>query len=59
MTKFAASKPSISATRSCKALTLGSSANTSSPKGAAAMAARMAAVGWVTVSLRRSTRVAV
>ena len=51
----AASNPSMSAMRSCKALTDGSSPNTSSPKGAANMAARMAAVGWVTVSLRRST----
>jgi hypothetical protein len=41
--KSAASKPSRAAMRSCSALTLGSSPNTSSPTSAAAMAARMAA----------------
>src|SRR5687767_8150719 len=55
-TKRAASKPSISAICACSALTLGSSPNTSSPSGAASMASRIAAVGRVTVSLRRSTR---
>src|ERR1700744_6632252 len=54
-TKSAASKPSRPAIFSCSALMLGSSAKTSSPSGAAIMAARIAAVGWVTVSLRRST----
>ena len=34
----------------------GSSANTSSPTSAAAIAARIASVGWVTVSERRSIR---
>src|SRR6201999_1460405 len=47
--------PSRPAIFSCSALMLGSSAKTSSPSGAAIMAARIAAVGWVTVSLRRST----
>ena len=42
------------AMRSCSALTVGSSPKTSSPTSAAAMAARMASVGRVTVSLRRS-----
>jgi hypothetical protein len=50
----AASLPSSAATRSCSALTLGSSPNTSSPSGAANIASRIAAVGRVTVSLRRS-----
>jgi hypothetical protein len=52
--KIAASLPSIAATRSCSALTVGSSPYWSSPTGAAAIAARMAAVGRVTVSERRS-----
>jgi hypothetical protein len=52
--KRAASLPSISAMRSCKAFTVGSSPKTSSPTSAAAMAARIAGVGRVTVSLRRS-----
>jgi hypothetical protein len=43
------------AMRSCSALTLGSSPKTSSPSGAANMASRIAAVGRVTVSLRKST----
>src|SRR3990167_4984714 len=51
----AASKPSNAANFSCSAFTVGSSPNTSSPRGAAIMAARMAAVGCVTVSLRKST----
>ena len=41
-------------TRSCSALTVGSSPNWSSPTSAAAIAARMGAVGRVTVSERRS-----
>ncbi len=52
----AASLPSSSAQRACSRLVLGSSPYWSSPTGAAAMAARMAAVGWVTVSERRSMR---
>src|SRR3989339_165393 len=51
----AASLPVMSAICACSALTLGSSPKTSSPSGAANMASRMASVGWVTVSLRRST----
>jgi hypothetical protein len=39
------------------AFTVGWSANKSSHKGAEIMAARIAAVGWVTVSLRKSTKV--
>src|SRR5262245_11560349 len=54
-TNKAASKPSRSAIFSCSALVLGSVPNTSSPNGAAIMAARIAAVGCVTVSLRKST----
>src|SRR5512134_1855260 len=50
----AASLPSIDAIRSCSALTVGSSPKTSSPSGASIIAARIAAVGRVTVSLRRS-----
>jgi hypothetical protein len=50
----AASKPSSAAIFSCSALTLGSAPKTSSPRGAVAIASRMAAVGCVTVSLRRS-----
>src|SRR5688572_24343621 len=53
-TQSAASLPSNAATRSCSALTVGSSPNWSSPTGAAAIAARMASVGFVTVSDRRS-----
>src|SRR5438128_6135925 len=52
--KTAASLPSESATRSSNLFTVGSSPKTSSPTSAAAMAARMPAVGLVTVSLRRS-----
>ena len=40
--------------RASSALTVGSSPATSSPTSAAAIAARMAGVGLVTVSLRRS-----
>ena len=50
----AAGVPSSAATRACSALVVGSSPNWSSPTGAAAMAARMPAVGRVTVSERRS-----
>src|SRR5262249_9049801 len=53
-TNRAASLPSSAATRSSKRLTVGSSRATSSPTSAACMAARMAGVGRVTVSLRRS-----
>src|SRR4051812_6655366 len=50
----AASCPNRAAACSCSSCSVGSSSNTSSPTGAAAMAARMAAVGRVTVSERRS-----
>ena len=53
-TNSPASLPSSAATRSCSSLTLGSSPNWSSPSGAPAIAARIAAVGSVTVSERRS-----
>src|SRR5262245_11214984 len=53
-TKSAASLPRISAARSCRRLTVGSSRWTSSPTSASAIARRMARVGLVTVSLRRS-----
>src|SRR5919206_1297100 len=52
--KSAASFSKISAARSCRRLTLGSSPYTSSPTSASAIARRMAGVGRVTVSLRRS-----
>ncbi len=55
-TSNAASKPSMAAIFSCSAFTLGSVPKTSSPSGAAIMASRIAGVGCVTVSLRRSTR---
>src|SRR4051794_20776186 len=55
LTNSAASLPSSPAILSCSALTLGSSPKTSSPTSAAAIAARIAVVGRVTVSLRRST----
>src|SRR5262245_65335611 len=51
----AASLPKYAATLSCNLWTVGSSLNTSSPTSAAAMKARIAGVGRVTVSLRRST----
>src|SRR5690349_16885654 len=51
----AASCPNSVATRFCRSLTLGSSPNTSSPTGAAAIAARMPSVGLVIVSARRTT----
>ena len=53
-TKSAASFPSISAARSCRRLTVGSSPYTSSPTSASAIARRIEGVGLVTVSLRRS-----
>src|SRR5919201_4512022 len=51
----AASCPNSAATSACNALTVGSSPYTSSPTSAAAIAARMAGVGLVTVSDRRYT----
>src|SRR5512141_837236 len=53
-TNSAASNPSSAAVSASSALTLGSSPKTSSPTGAAAITARIAAVGRVTVSLRKS-----
>ena len=53
-TKRAASLPNSAATRSWSSITVGSSPHTSSPTAAAAMAARIAGVGRVTVSLRKS-----
>src|SRR5579875_927877 len=53
-TNRAASLPSSPAMRSSKRLTVGSSPKTSSPTSAVCMAARIAGVGRVTVSLRRS-----
>src|SRR5512139_3881228 len=52
--KRASSMPVRPAMRACSALTVGSSPNTSSPTSAAAIAARIAGVGFVTVSLRKS-----
>src|SRR5512139_1713349 len=52
--KRAASVLSISAARDWSRLTVGSSPYTSSPTSAWAMTSRMAGVGLVTVSLRRS-----
>src|SRR5690606_32783599 len=52
--KSAASLPSRNAAFSSRARTVGSSPKTSSPTAARAMASRIASVGWVTVSLRRS-----
>ena len=54
-TKSAASLPASAAQRRSSSITVGSSPNTSSPTTASAMARRMAGVGRVTVSLRRST----
>src|SRR5215471_11318058 len=51
----AACLPVSAATRSCNRMTVGSSPNRSSPTSASAMARRIAAVGLVTVSERRST----
>src|SRR5690606_16424711 len=53
-TKRAASCPRSSAANSCKRWTVGSSPKTSSPTSAVDIARRIAEVGWVTVSLRRS-----
>src|SRR4051812_34727420 len=50
----ASSLPSSAATRSSSRRVVGSPSRSSSPTSAAAMAARMAGVGFVTVSLRRS-----
>src|SRR2546427_52199 len=55
-TNSAASLPKISAARFSSRLTVGSSPYTSSPTSASAMARRIAAVGRVTVSDRRSTK---
>jgi len=54
--KSAASVPSRSATAASSRRVVGSPSSTSSPTSAAAMACRMAGVGRVTVSLRRSRR---
>ena len=51
---FLSMMETIRATRSSRRLTVGSSRKTSSPTSARAMASRMAAVGRVTVSERRS-----
>ena len=48
--KTAASWPSSAATRSSSAVVVGSWRSCSSPTSAAAMAARIAGVGWVWVS---------
>src|SRR5438034_2155231 len=53
--KSASSKPKISAARACNRFTVGSSPKTSSPSSASSIARRMAGVGRVTVSERRST----
>ena len=55
-TKRPASFPSRAAARSSSALTVGSSPKTSSPTSASAIARRIAGVGLVTVSERRSIR---
>src|SRR5256886_13000061 len=54
-TKSEASFPTISAARCCSRWIVGSSSQTSSPTSAAAIAARIDAVGSVNVSLRNST----
>jgi len=51
----AASLPRSAAARSCSALIVGSSPSTSSPTAASCIARRMAGVGLVAVSERRST----
>ncbi len=53
-TNRAASLPAMSAASCWRRLTVGSSLYTSSPTSAVAMAARISAVGRVTVSLRMS-----
>ena len=55
-TNSPASLPRSEAARSSSSMTVGSSPNTSSPTSASAIARRMAGVGLVTVSLRRSMR---
>ena len=52
--KRAASLPIFCAAMTSRRLTVGSSPKTSSPTAASNIACRMASVGWVTVSLRRS-----
>src|SRR3990172_8899031 len=52
--KSAPPRPKSAAVRSCSRSTVGSSPKTSSPTSAAAMAARIAGPGRVTVSLRRA-----
>src|SRR5215813_512188 len=54
-TNIAASLPKISAARASSRFTVGSSLYTSSPTSAAAIAWRISDVGFVTVSLRKST----
>ena len=51
----AASLPIFCAAIVSRRLTVGSSPKTSSPTSASYIASRMASVGWVTVSLRKST----
>ena len=53
-TKTAASLPSRSADTVSRRFTVGSSPKTSSPTSAVAIACRMASLGFVTVSLRKS-----
>ena len=53
-TNSAASLPSSSAVRASRAFTVGSSPKTSSPTSASAIARRIAGVGFVTVSDRKS-----
>src|SRR2546425_8615328 len=53
--KSAPSKPKTSAARACSRFTVGSSPKTSSPSSASSIVRRMAGVGRVTVSERRST----
>jgi hypothetical protein len=55
-TKSDRSLPVIAATSSSSARTVGSSPKTSSPTSASTIAWRIAGVGLVTVSLRRSMR---
>src|ERR1019366_4841939 len=55
-TYSAASRPNTSAPRASSRFTVGSSPYTSSPTSAAAIAARIFAVGRVTVSLRKSIK---
>ena len=53
--KTAASLPVIRAAISSRRCTVGSSSHTSSPTSASYIARRISGVGWVTVSLRKST----